>query len=167
MVKFPKISQMAVGTIRMTTKFYDGEHEYEVDIYNIQGEDKQKVLDFIAEINNREDIDDLEKVNIMYSKLLDDYTSLVVDVTDVTKLMDNSNHTLSIILNEINIMLCEIQYEQALAQLVEVKKFMISTVAEDMINESEKFKRDKEREYDRIKRVNRMNNKRKVRKFVK
>ena len=161
------ISKLDKGVVRCSVDFYDDGDKYEILVYNIAPTEKEDVVNLVADVMNNERLEDDEKVNKIYKHLLHKYTSLAIDVEDVSSLLIDSKHPLVVILNEINTMIYECQYEMAVKEYLEIKKMSIARIVDETFREVNKMNNVIRQNEIKAKSYNRQQRIRSRRKFVK
>lgn len=146
--KYTLISDLQLEEIRCKIENINkkGEKTY-ITVYNILGEKRTEVLRDLEEIiANKEEIN-AQVFNDFYISLIIEFTNIIMDKDDIKFMLGEGNLTSKILMQEINDMVYELQYESAMNNLANVRNLTLGMLNEAALQELKYAE-------DRLKRAN-------------
>lgn len=148
--RFTLISDLREDEIRCKIKNTNkkGEQTY-ITVYNILGEKRVEVLKDLEDIVGEGEEVNKQQFNDFYIRLIIEFTDLIIDHDDILFLLNEGNLTSKILMQEINDMIYELQYEKAMENLANIRTMTINMIAQEGLAEmkylDERLKRQAER----------------------
>ena len=105
-----------------------------IEVYNILGERRGRLLEELTELLNNSEVND-ETFNNFYFNLIIEFTNLVMDVDDVKFLINEGTQVSKVLMQEINDMIYELQYEYAMEQLQVTRNLALGMLSQRMLEE--------------------------------
>lgn len=161
--KFTLASDLIADDVRCKIKNVNSKNETTyITIYNIKGNRRVEILNELKELVKDGEIIDIDMFNLFYTSLILEFTDLVLDTEDLTFMLNEGTLTSRTLLQEINDMVYEIQYDCAMNELANVRNLALTMIAQNSIEEMNNVER-------RIKntRFKKTNKKKARRKFIK
>ena len=118
----------------------DGEETF-ITVFNIKGERRAELMDEFQEMFENIDGVTEEVFNEFYSKLVLEFTDLVMDTKDILILLTDGNFVAQKLIQEFNDMIFEIQINFAFEQLALVRQLATARIAQatlDLANDTER-----------------------------
>ena len=134
--RFTLVSELREDEVRCKIKNTNkkGEQSY-ITVYNILGEKRIEVIKDLEDIVGVGDEVNTEKFNDFYVRLIVEFTDLIMDTEDILFLLSEGNLTSKILMQEINDMVYELQYEKAMENLANIRTMTINMIAQEGLNE--------------------------------
>ena len=73
--------------------------------------------------------------NDFYLRIITEFTDLIMDRDDILFILNQGNLTSKILMQEINDMIYELQYEKAMENLANIRTMTINMIAQEGLNE--------------------------------
>ena len=119
-------------------KTNDGK-EKQIEVYNIEGERRKQVLEKLNEIADK--VNDFGELALddYYAELISEFTDVELDKTNIVEIMKNPRLEWLVLMNELNNMVYELQYEQMCEIVSNSRLLMITGMEKQMEKELEVF----------------------------
>ena len=111
-----------------------GEKTY-IIVYNILGEKRAEVLRDLEEIVANEEEINTQVFNDFYIGLIMEFTNIIMDKNDIKFMLSEGNLTSKILMQEMNDMVYELQYEKAMENLANIRTMTINMIAQEGLAE--------------------------------
>ena len=112
-----------------------------ITVFNIKGERKAELMDEFQEMFENIDSITEEVFNDFYSRLVLEFTDLVMDTEDILILLTDGNFVAQKLIQEFNDMIFEIQINFAFEQLATVRQLAIARISQatlDLVEDTER-----------------------------
>ncbi len=166
--KYTLISDLRLDEVRCKIENINkkGEKTY-ITVYNILGEKREEVFrDLEAIISNEEEIN-VQIFNDFYIGLIMEFTDVIIDKSDISFMLSEGNLTSKILMQEINDMVYELQYESAMNNLANVRNVTLGMLNQVALQEMQLAEQRIKRENERKDKLINHKVKKRNRKFVK
>ena len=148
--KYTLLSDLRLEEVRCKIENINkkGEKTY-ITVYNILGEKRAEVLRDLEEIISINEEINAQVFNDFYIGLIIEFTNIIMDKDDITFMLSEGNLTSKILMQEINDMIYELQYESAMNNLANVRNLTLGMITQTALQEmqyaEERLKRENER----------------------
>lgn len=134
--RFTLISDLMEEEVRCKIKNTNkkGEQSY-ITVYNIIGEKRVEVLKDLEDIVGDGKEVNTKDFNDFYLRIITEFTDLIMDRDDILFILNQGNLTSKILMQEINDMIYELQYEKAMENLANIRTMTINMIAQEGLNE--------------------------------
>lgn len=168
MQKFTLISELQLEKVRCKIENINkkGEKTY-ITVFNILGERRMEVLEELKLITGDKEQVDVEVFNNFYIGLILEFTDIIMDKEDITFMINEGNLTSKILLQEINDIIYELQFEDAMNNLANARTLTLGMLAENALQEINYAKARLDRENERKEKTIIHKAKKRNRKFIK
>ena len=134
--RFTLISDLKEEEIRCKIKNTNKEGEQTfITVYNILGEKRVQVMKDLENIVGDGEEINAQKFNEFYLGLIIEFTDLIMDRDDILFLLNEGNLTSKILMQEMNDMVYELQYEKAMENLANIRTMTINMIAQEGLAE--------------------------------
>lgn len=150
MDKLTLISDLELTEVRCKIENINkkGEKTY-IKVFNILGDRRNEILEELETIMSIHEEVNEETFNNFYIGLIIEFTDIIMDKDDITFMLKEGNLTSKILMQEINDMIYELQYEKAMENLANIRTMTINMIAQEGLNEmkylDERLKRQAEK----------------------
>jgi hypothetical protein len=148
--KYTLVSDLQLNEVRCKIENFNkkGEKTY-ITEYNILGEKRMEVLSDLEEIVvNKEEIN-AQVFSDFYIGLIMEFTDIIMDKDDISFMLNEGNLTSKILMQEINDMIYELQYETAMNNLANVRNITLNMLSQaslqEMKNAEDRLKKENEK----------------------
>lgn len=168
MQKFTLISELQLEKVRCKIENINkkGEKTY-ITVFNILGERRMEILEELKLITGDKEQVDVEVFNNFYIGLILEFTDIIMDKEDITFMINEGNLTSKILLQEINDIIYELQFEDAMSNLANARTLTLGMLAENALQEINYAKARLDRENERKEKTIIHKAKKRNRKFIK
>ena len=121
-------------------KTNDGK-EKQIEVYNIEGERRKQVLEKLNDIADK--VNDFGELALddYYAELISEFTDVELDKTNIVEIMKNPRLEWLVLMNELNNMVYELQYEQMCEIVSNSRLLILSGMESQMEKELNIFKK--------------------------
>ena len=121
-------------------KTNDGK-EKQIEVYNIEGERRKQVLEKLNEIADK--VNDFGELALddYYAEIIMEFTDIELDKTSIIEIMKNPKLEWLVLMNELNNMVYELQYEQMCEIVSNSRLLILSGMESQMEKELNIFKK--------------------------
>ena len=137
-----KLNELKQGLIRtiIPYKTNDGK-EKQIEVYNIEGARRKQVLEKLNEIVDK--VNDFGELALddYYAEIIMEFTDVELDKTSIIEIMKNPKLEWLVLMNELNNMVYELQYEQMCEIVSNSRLLILSGMESQMEKELNIFKK--------------------------
>ena len=137
-----KLNELKGDLVRCIIPYKDNEgKEKQIEVYNIEGERRKQVLEKLNEIVDKVNQYGELALDDYYAELISEFTDVELDKTNIVEIMKNPRLEWLVLMNELNNMVYELQYEQ-MCEIINQSRLLILTGMEsEMEKELNSFKK--------------------------
>lgn len=130
------ISELRLNEVRCKIENINnkGEKTY-IKVFNILGDRRNEVLKELEDLLTIYDVINEDAFNAFYIGLIIEFTDIIMDRDEITFMLKEGNLTSKILLQEINDMIYELQYEGAMHNLSQVRNLTLGMLTEKGLQE--------------------------------
>ncbi len=168
MDKLTLISDLELTEVRCKIENINkkGEKTY-IKVFNILGDRRNEILEELnTMISIHEEVNE-ETFNNFYIGLIIEFTDIIMDKDDITFMLKEGNLTSKILMQEINDMIYELQYESAMNNLANVRTMSLGMLTQEALKSMKYTEMRLAKENERTERLIKHKIKKPVRRFVK
>ena len=137
-----KLNELKHGTIRCVISYRDNDgKEKQIEVYNIEGERRKQVLEKLNEIADKVNQYGELALDDYYAELISEFTDVELDKTNIVEIMKNPRLEWLVLMNELNNMVYELQYEQMCEIVSNSRLLILSGMESQMEKELNIFKK--------------------------
>ena len=108
-----ELKDLKAGTVRCIIPFKDDEgKDRQIEVYNVTGDRRQQIVEELAKIEKKSKTMGVMALEDYYGDLVMEFTDIKLDKTSIVTLLESPRLEMLILLNELNDMIYELQYEQ-------------------------------------------------------
>ena len=137
-----KLNELKGDLVRCIIPYKDNEgKEKQIEVYNIEGERRKQVLKKLNEIADK--VNDFGGLALddYYAELIMEFTDVELDKTSIVEIMKNPRLEWLVLMNELNNMVYELQYEQMCEIVSNSRLLILSGMESQMEKELNIFKK--------------------------
>ena len=137
-----KLNELKGGLVRciIPYKTNDGK-EKQIEVYNIEGERRKQVLENLNKIADKVNQYGELALDDYYAELISEFTDVALDKTNIVEIMKNPRLEWLVLMNELNNMVYELQYEQMCEIVSNSRLLILSGMESQMEKELNIFKK--------------------------
>ena len=134
MDKLTLISDLELTEVRCKIENINkkGEKTY-IKVFNILGDRRNEILEELETIMSIHEEVNEETFNNFYIGLIIEFTDIIMDKDDITFMLKEGNLTSKILMQEINDMIYELQYESAMNNLANVRTMSLGMLTQEAL----------------------------------
>ena len=137
-----KLNELKGNLVRciIPYKTNDGK-EKQIEVYNIEGERRKQVLENLNKIADKVNQYGELALDDYYAELISEFTDVELDKTNIVEIMKNPRLEWLVLMNELNNMVYELQYEQMCEIVSNSRLLILSGMESQMEKELNIFKK--------------------------
>ena len=168
MDKLTLISDLELTEVRCKIENINkkGEKTY-IKVFNILGDRRNEILEELETIMSIHEEVNEETFNNFYIGLIIEFTDIIMDKDDITFMLKEGNLTSKILMQEINDMIYELQYESAMNNLANVRTMSLGMLTQEALKPMKYTELRIAKENERVERLVKHKVKKPSRRFVK
>lgn len=168
MDKLTLISDLELTEVRCKIENINkkGEKTY-IKVFNILGDRRNEILEELETIMSIHEEVNEETFNNFYIGLIIEFTDIIMDKDDITFMLKEGNLTSKILMQEINDMIYELQYESAMNNLANVRTMSLGMLTQEALKSMKYTELRIAKENERVERLIKHKVKKPSRRFVK
>lgn len=168
MDKLTLISDLELTEVRCKIENINkkGEKTY-IKVFNILGDRRNEILEELETIMSIHEEVNEETFNNFYIGLIIEFTDIIMDKDDITFMLKEGNLTSKILMQEINDMIYELQYESAMNNLANVRTMSLGMLTQEALKSMKYTELRITKENERVERLIKHKVKKPSRRFVK
>ena len=168
MDKLTLISDLELTEVRCKIENINkkGEKTY-IKVFNILGDRRSEILEELETIMSIHEEVNEETFNNFYIGLIIEFTDIIMDKDDITFMLKEGNLTSKILMQEINDMIYELQYESAMNNLANVRTMSLGMLTQEALKSMKYTELRIAKENERVERLVKHKVKKPSRRFVK
>ncbi|MBQ2408662.1 MAG: hypothetical protein II309_04425 [Bacilli bacterium] len=168
MDKLTLISDLELTEVRCKIENINkkGEKTY-IKVFNILGDRRNEILEELETIMSIHEEVNEETFNNFYIGLIIEFTDIIMDKDDITFMLKEGNLTSKILMQEINDMIYELQYESAMNNLANVRTMSLGMLTQEALKSMKYTELRIAKENERVERLVKHKVKKPSRRFVK
>ena len=168
MDKLTLISDLELTEVRCKIENINkkGEKTY-IKVFNILGDRRSEILEELETIMSIHEEVNEETFNNFYIGLIIEFTDIIMDKDDITFMLKEGNLTSKILMQEINDMIYELQYESAMNNLANVRTMSLGMLTQEALKSMKYTELRITKENERVERLVKHKVKKPSRRFVK
>ena len=146
-----KLNELKGDLVRCIIPYKDNDgKEKQIEVYNIEGERRKQVLEKLNEIVDK--VNDFGELALddYYAELISEFTDVELDKTNILEIMKNPRLEWLVLMNELNNMVYELQYEQMCEIVSNSRLLILSGMESQMEKELNVFKKQIEKSNEMI-----------------
>lgn len=133
-----KSSDLKLSDVRCKLRnINDKNEETFITVYNVKGERRHELLKELEEIASEKNDIDMEDFNSFYIALINEFTDLILNTYDLKFLLNETNMTGKKLIQEMNDMIYELQFDSAMNHLASVREMTLSLISASALEEVE------------------------------
>ena len=137
-----KLNELKHGTTRCVIPYKDNDgKEKQIEVYSIEGERRKQVLENLNEIVDKVNQYGELALDDYYAELISEFTDVELDKTNIVEIMKNPRLEWLVLMNELNNMVYELQYEQMCEIVSNSRLLILSGMESQMEKELNIFKK--------------------------
>ena len=137
-----KLNELKGDLVRCIIPYKDNEgKEKQIEVYNIEGERRKQVLEKLNEIADKVNQYGELALDDYYAELISEFTDVELDKTNIVEIMKNPRLEWLVLMNELNNMVYELQYEQMCEIVSNSRLLILSGMESQMEKELNIFKK--------------------------
>ena len=137
-----KLNELKGDLVRCIIPYKDNEgKEKQIEVYNIEGERRKQVLEKLNEIADKVNQYGELALDDYYAELIMEFTDVELDKTNIVEIMKNPRLEWLVLMNELNNMVYELQYEQMCEIVSNSRLLILSGMESQMEKELNIFKK--------------------------
>ena len=167
MDKLTLISDLELTEVRCKIENINkkGEKTY-IKVFNILGDRRNEILEELETIMSIHEEVNEETFNNFYIGLIIEFTDIIMDKDDITFMLKEGNLTSKILMQEINDMIYELQYESAMNNLANVRTMSLGMLTQEALKSMKYTELRIAKENERVERLVKHKVKKPSRRFV-
>jgi hypothetical protein len=168
MDKLTLISDLELTEVRCKIENINkkGEKTY-IKVFNILGDRRNEILEELETMMSIHEEVNEETFNNFYIGLIIEFTDIIMDKDDITFMLKEGNLTSKILMQEINDMIYELQYESAMNNLANVRTMSLGMLTQEALKSMKYTELRIAKENERVERLVKHKVKKPSRRFVK
>ena len=146
-----KLNELKGDLVRCIIPYKDNDgKEKQIEVYSIEGERRKQVLEKLNEIVDK--VNDFGELALddYYAELISEFTDVELDKTNILEIMKNPRLEWLVLMNELNNMVYELQYEQMCEIVSNSRLLILSGMESQMEKELNVFKKQIEKSNEMI-----------------
>ena len=137
-----KLNELKHGTTRCVIPYKDNDgKEKQIEVYSIEGERRKQVLENLNEIVDKVNQYGELALDDYYAELISEFTDIELHKTNIVEIMKNPRLEWLVLMNELNNMVYELQYEQMCEIVSNSRLLILSGMESQMEKELNIFKK--------------------------